>query len=186
MIFHLPNVVAPPMKGFQLNTVVVSENGWQHGVSNAFCALIDPGAKHTSVSKRIMRNILEKVRDKNGNSLRIVAYTEAGGVYGEIHKEPVYLLPHLFLGRIHLTNVTVAMLNSNNFDCLIGRSILHQCILTLDPESNSMTFDFRDSLKSQKALLDDLLPFEDVELFAEGGVSDLNTVNPDPLASDRH
>jgi len=165
--FTLQNIKPSPLQGYQLKTVAVSAQGYGSGFSQPFDALIDPGAFHTCISKAIMEDILDEVVDENGNPLQEVGKVNAQGVYGGANSEPVYILPHLYVGGIHLTNVSVTVLDSNNFQCLIGRSVLHQCILTLDSEMNNMHFNFKESLKKKKELVDNISPFDEVLQFAE-------------------
>ena len=169
--FTLENVMKSPLKGYQLTAVAVSAKGYSCGFSESFFALIDSGAYHTCISKPLMNKILDKVLDENGNRLQEAGKADALGVYGDPNREPIYILPHFYLGSIHLTNVAVTVLDSNNFQCLVGRSILHQCILTLNPKLNNMHFNFDESLKQQKQLIDDIEPFADVFQFAEFSVS---------------
>jgi len=165
--FILENIKDTALHGYQLKAVAVSAKGYTHGFSMPFDALVDPGAFHTCVSKSLMEKILDKVVDKNGNRLQEVGKANALGVYGRPKKEPVYKIPHFYLGNIHLTDVAVTVLDTSNIQCLAGRSILHQCILTLDPEQNNMHFNFKESLKQQKALIDGLEPFAEVLQLAE-------------------
>jgi len=165
--FTLKNIMKSPLQGYQLKAVAVSANGYTHGFSDSFAALIDSGAFHTCISKTIMEDILAQVVDENGNRLQEAGEAYAMGVYGKSNREPVYILPHFYLGGIHLTNVAVTVLDSDNFHCLVGRSILHQCILTLNPELNNMHFDFKESIKEHKQLVDNIKPFADVFQFAE-------------------
>jgi len=160
--FTLDNIKTSPMQGYQLKAVAVSAKGFDYGFSQPFDALIDPGAFHTCISKTIMEDILEEVFDENGNKLTQAGKSNAMGVYGKSNLEPIYVLPHFYLGGIHLTNVAVTVLNTKNIQCLIGRSILHQCILTLNPKLNNMHFDFDEGLKNQKQLIDGVEPFDDV------------------------
>ena len=138
-----------------------------HGFSASFEALIDSGAFHTCISTAIMKDILETVFDEKGNRLLEVGKSNAMGVYGKSNREPIYILPHLYLGGIHLTDVAVTVLNTKNIQCLVGRSILHQCVLTLNSETNKMQFNFKGSLKQQKQMIGDIKPFTDVFQFAE-------------------
>ena len=166
-VFTLPNIRSSPLKGYQLKAVAVSAEGYAYGYSDSFDALIDTGAYHTCVSKTLMDKILKKVVDKHGNKLKEAGKSNAMGVYGQSYQEPIYILPHFYLGSIHLTDVAVTVLKTDNIQCLVGRSILHQCILTLNPEMNNMQFAFKDGLKCQKKLIDNILPFSDVFQFAE-------------------
>ena len=165
--FTLENIMKSPLQGYQLKALAVSAKGYPHGISIPFDALIDSGAFHTCISKSIMDNILDNVFDENGNRLQESGKSNTLGVYGKLNREPVYILPHFYLGRIHLTNVAVTVLNTKNIQCLVGRSILHQCILTLNPIRNNMNFNFEESLRAQKQLIDDIEPFTDVFQFAE-------------------
>jgi len=165
--FTRQNIMPSPMQGYQLKAVAVGANGFFDGFTNPFNALIDPGARHTSVSKSIMNKILLKIRDENNGILQQRGTAKVAGVYGKQVEEPVYIVPRFYLGGFCLKNVVVIASSSDNFQCLIGRSILHQCILTLNPELNNITFDFKDCLKTKKALIDGLLSFEEVYQFAE-------------------
>jgi hypothetical protein len=82
-------------------------------------------------------------------------------------ESPIYVIPRLCIGKISLTDVVVIVPETKNFDCLIGRSILHQCIATYDPEADNMQFDFKDSLKQSKQAIQGMATFGDVQLFAE-------------------
>jgi len=150
-----------------LKSIVTSANGYAEGISKPFNALVDSGAFHTCVSDKIMDDIIKNVRDENHEQLEPVSHGNAGGIYGDIHKEPIYILPNFYLGNMHLENVAVMVLRNSNIDCLIGRSILHQCVLTLDSEENAMTFDFRETLKSGKQRMDGVVPFSRVKVYLE-------------------
>ena len=165
--FTLKNIMKSPLQGYQLSAVAVSAKGYSHGFSESFDALVDSGAYHTCISKSQMDKILATVFDESGNRLQEVGKSNAMGVYGKSNREPIYILPHFYLGEIHLTKVAVTVLNTKNIQCLVGRSILHQCILTLNPKLNNMHFNFEESLKTQKQLVDDIEPFTDVFQFAE-------------------
>lgn len=167
VVFTLKNVSKTPLRGYQLKAVAVSSKGYSQGFSNPFDALIDPGAFHTCISKSLMDKILKRVFDENGERLKEVGKANALGVYGLAKKEPIYMIPHFYLGSIHLTDVAITVLDTDNIQCLIGRSILQQCVLTLDPEHNNMQFNFKESLKQQKRLVDNVVPFADVLQFAE-------------------
>lgn len=167
MIFTLYNVMDAPIKGFQVNAVAVSAGGYGCGFSELFLALIDSGAYHTSISSDRMRKIKETVCDANGHSLAPVDEVEIYGITGKPEIVPLYVLPHLYLGEMHFTDVVVTVPTSKNFDCLIGRSILHQCVLTLDSEVNKVHFDFKDSLKQNKWTIKGIRTFSDIQLFAE-------------------
>ena len=165
--FTLDNIMKTPLQGYQLKAVAVSAGGYSYGYSDSFHALIDPGAFHTCISKSLMDKIMQRVFSINGKPLQEIGKANALGVYGKPNKEPIYVLPHLYLGSIHLTDVAITVVNTNNIQCLVGRSILHQCILTLNPEANNMQFNFKGSLKQQKQMIDDIKPFTDVFQFAE-------------------
>ena len=157
--FTLDNIKTSPLQGYQLKAVVVSAGGYSQGFSESFDALIDSGAYHTCISKALMDKILKEVVDENGSHLKEFGKATTMGVYGKSNREPIYVLPHFYLGDIHLTDVAVTVLNTKNIQCLVGRSILHQCILTLNPKMNNMHFDFDESLKDQKQLIDNIEPF---------------------------
>ena len=165
--FTLNNIRKTPFKGYQLKAVAVSSSGYSCGYSDSFDALIDPGAFHTCLSKSLMDEILDRIVGSDGNRLKVVGNANALGVYGRAKREPIYVIPHFYLGDIHLTDVAVTVLNTDNIQCLVGRSVLQQCVLTLDPEHNNMHFNFKESLKQQKQLVDDIMPFADVLQFAE-------------------
>jgi len=156
---HLEN-----FKPFQLRLVATSAGGYVNGFSKPFFGLIDTGAKHTCISSKIMNKMLPEILDINGNTLQPVAYVESQGVYGKSHRTPLYIIPNLYLDKIHLTNVAVVIPDSENFDCLIGRSILHQCISTFNPKDDTMCFEF---VETSKQTLKGLSSFEEVKLFAE-------------------
>lgn len=165
--FTLNNIMKSPLQGYQLAAVAVSARGYSDGFSESFYALIDTGAYHTCISKSLMDKILTKVLDEAGNPLQEVGEANAVGVYGGSNREPIYVLPHFYLGGIHLTNVAITVLNTKNIQCLVGRSILHQCVLTLNPELNNLHFNFVEGLKEKKQLIDGIEPFTDVSQFAE-------------------
>jgi len=161
-------------KPFQLKTIVVSANGYQHGFCEPFLSLIDSGAKFTSISSKRMNLILPHILDANGEPLQPVTSIKSKGVYGKTQDSPVYILPHLYIDKIHLTDVVVSVPETNNYDCLIGRSILHQCVATYDPEFDVMHFEFKDTLKPDKQKINGINTFGDVNLFAMfGDESDL-------------
>jgi hypothetical protein len=56
---------------------------------------------------------------------------------------------------------------TDNYDCLIGRSILHQCISTYDPLTDTMHFDFDKRLQQHKQAILGYATFNKVNLFAE-------------------
>ena len=68
---------------------------------------------------------------------------------------------------VNTGEIAVTVPTSKNFDCLVGRSILHQCELTLDPEANNMTFNFKESLRESKYTLKGIPCFEKLSQFAE-------------------
>ena len=154
-------------KPFQLRTVVTSAGGWSEGFSEPFLAMFDTGAKHTCISSARMKQILAEVCDINGKPLTPFDKVKSLGVYGNEQWSPLYKLPHLFIGHMHLTDVVVCVPDSKNFDCLIGRSILHQCVATYDPEMDEVTLDFKESLKSKKQTLKGAYVFGSVSLYAE-------------------
>ena len=154
-------------KPFQLRTLATSAGGWSEGFSDPFLAMLDGGAKHTCISSVRMKEILDDVCDKDGKPLKPFDWVRSRGVYGNEQKAPLYKLPHLYVGHMHFTDVVVCVPESKNFDCLIGRSILHQCISTYDPETDEITLDFKESLKSQKQMLKGAYVFGSVEMYAE-------------------
>jgi len=162
-------------KPFQSRTVVTSSGGWSDGFSEPFLAMFDTGAKHTCISSARMQQILAKVFDENGNPLLPFDSVKSRGVYGKEQLSPLYKLPHLYIGNLHLTDVVVCVPDSKNFDCLIGRSILHQCVSTYDPEADEIVLDFKESLKSKKQMLKGAYVFGTVELYAEFHDSKIHT-----------
>jgi len=177
MKFTLKNEVPPEpdayriflqnYKPFQCKTVVTSVGGWDKGFCDPFLAMFDTGAKHICISSARMELILEKVFDESGKPLVPFDKIKSRGVYGNEQWAPLYKLPHLYIGQLHLTDVVVCVPKTNNFDCLIGRSILHQCVATYDPEMNEIILDFKDSLKSEKQTLKGEYVFGTVEMYAE-------------------
>ena len=154
-------------KPYQIKTVAVSANGFREGYSQSFLSLIDNGAKNTSISSVLMEDILLKVKDKSGNPLKPIGEVPVIGILGKPQLAPVYILPHLYLGKIHLTDVAVTVPQTSNYGCLIGRSILHQSITTYDPKTDMIHFDFDESLKQDKQNVLNAVAFGDVHLFAE-------------------
>ena len=171
MKFTVDNVITDKylegFKAFQLWTVAVSADGFQAGFSERFLALLDTGARYTSISSNRMKEILPKIRDKQGNPLQPIGSVKSQGVYGDPLESPIYVIPRLCIGKISLTDVVVIVPETKNFDCLIGRSILHQCVATYDPETDKMQFDFKDSLRQNKQTIQGMATFGDVQLFAE-------------------
>jgi hypothetical protein len=158
-------------KPFQLTATVYGKAGAKHGFVSQISALVDSGAKNTLLGKSVMKRILTKVKDERGSTLKPQGYVSSQGVYGDAVTLPWYIIPNLCLfgatptAGIRLTNVAIIASNSDNMECLIGRSILHQCILTLDPESDVMYFDFKDSLKPNKQTFGNAAVFEDVSFI---------------------
>jgi hypothetical protein len=177
MVFKLDNCKSSDYvanyKPFQLRATAYGVGGVRRGFSQPVLAMIDPGAKHTIFGKRVMRDVLEKVKDENGNEIKPQGKISSQGVYGDSVVLLWYIIPNLCLygatpnDGIHLTNVAVIASNSDNMQCLIGRTILHQCILTLDPKNDTMKFDFDDDLKTDKQTFCNTPVFEEVSLFAE-------------------
>ena len=172
--FSIKNEITPTyvqnFKAWQMWSVAVSANGFEQGYSDRFLAMIDTGAKHVSISSYRMQRILKDIFDKNGKTLQPICHVESMGIVGELIKTPVYILPHLYIDKMHFTDVLVVVPDTSNFDCLIGRSILHQCVLTCDPETDMMCFDFKDSLKQGKQKLNGIDVFGEIKLFAEFGL----------------
>jgi len=129
-------------KAFQLSCVAVSAGGFADGFSDRFLGLIDGGAKNTCISSKRMKTILRKVKGNNGKELQPIGTIKIKGVVGHEQDALVYRVPHFYLGKIHFEDLIVTVPESNNFDCLIGRSILHQCISTYDPLADMIHFDF--------------------------------------------
>jgi hypothetical protein len=160
-------------KPFQVSVLAYGARGVRYGFVNSIPAMIDTGAKHTVFGKSVIEEILDKVKDERGNELKPQGYVLSQGVHGDAVSLPWYIIPNLCLmgetptDIIRLTNVAVLALNSNNIECLIGRTILHQCILTTDPENDVIQFDFKDSLKTDKQMFCDSPVFDEVSLFAE-------------------
>ena len=159
-------------KPFQLKSVVVSAGGFESGFSEPFLSMIDSGAKNTSISSKRMNAILPDIRDKHGKPLQPIGTVKARGVFGKERDSLVYVLPHFYLGNIHFTDLVVTVPESENYDCLIGRSILHQCIATYDPNADMMHFDFDARLKQSKQKILDIATFGSVNLFAEFSASE--------------
>ena len=177
MIFTLKNEVPTDIsehqefllnfKPFQSRTVATSAGGWSEGFSEPFLAMFDTGARHTCISSARMQQILAKVFDENGKPLVPFDKVKSRGVYGNEQWSPLYKLPHLYIGYLHLTDVVVCVPDSRNFDCLIGRSVLHQCVSTYDPETDEIILDFKESLKAKKQMLKGAYVFGTVEMYAE-------------------
>jgi len=154
-------------KPYQVKTVVVSANGFHEGCSQSFLSLIDHGAKNTSIASTLMEDILPDIKDKDGKPLKPIGEVTVFGILGKPQLAPVYILPHLYIGKIHLTDVAVTVPQTSNYGCLIGRSILHQCITTYDPKNDMIHFDFDESLKQDKQNVLNAVAFGDIHLFAE-------------------
>jgi len=171
MKFSIPNEQTANylqnFKPYQVKTVIVSANGFQEGYCESFLSLLDPGAKNTSISSKRMARILPDIKDKHGKPLESIGKVKIMGILGKEQLAPVYILPHLYLGSIHLTDVAVTVPETENYDCLIGRSILHQSITTYDPKNDMIHFDFDESLKQDKQNVLNAVAFGDVHLFAE-------------------
>jgi predicted aspartyl protease len=161
-------------KPFTMWATAFDARGARYGYVNRIPALIDTGAKNTFIGKSVMEQILAEVKDNNGNSLKPQGHVATQGVHGGIVELPWYIIPNFSLigadpkeDAILLRNVAIIASNSDNVQCLIGRSILHQCILLLDPVNDVIHFDFDDSLRSAKQMLGNIPVFEEVSLFAE-------------------
>jgi len=173
MNITLPNAAKAPINGFWLKAFAMGTVNFQDGFSNPFDALIDSGAIHTCVSEKVMCDILDKIKDGCGNRLQPAGTTKVGGVYADVYKtEPIYIIPHVFFDKLHLENVAVAVLSNSSIDCIIGRTILHRCILQLNSLKNSVTFDFVPELRSKIKLVDGLPGFSNANIYTEetGGV----------------
>jgi len=171
MIFNVVNEKADDYvsdyKPFQIKTIAVSANGYTNGVSELFLSMIDTGAKTTSISNKRMEKILANVLDKNDQKLQPIGTAKSRGIYGGWQETLLYCIPHLYLAQIHLTDVIVSVADTDNFDCLIGRSILHQCITTLNPKTDMMTFDFDDELRNSKQSILGYKVFNEIQLYSE-------------------
>jgi hypothetical protein len=166
LIFTQKNSMDSAIKGYQLIAVAVSANGWQFGVGEAFRAIVDSGAFYTVIGETIMQKILHSVFDEYNKPLQPCGTVKTGGAFGGNVELPRYIIPHIYFGSMHFTNVSVLMSNNDNFQCLLGRSILNSCILTLNPELNNMKFEFTSNLSSRKESFDGVLPFEEVSQYA--------------------
>ena len=158
---------AEDFKPFQLNSVVVSANGFTAGYSDSFLSLIDTGAKNTSISSKIMKTILPVILDRRGQQLKPIGSVKSFGIFGKPRESLIYILPHFYLGKIHFTDLLVTVPETDNFNCVIGRSVLHSCITTFDPKTDTMHFDFDDELQQSRQTLLNFATFGSVELFAE-------------------
>ena len=171
MKFTEPNIKTEDylehFKAFQLSCVAVSAGGYADGFSDRFLGLLDGGAKNTCISSKRMKAILRKVKCKDGKELQSVGTVKIKGVVGNEQDALVYILPHFYLGKIHFEDLVVTVPKSNNFDCLIGRSILHQCISTYDPLTDMVHFDFDPRLQQNKQTILGHAVFGKVHLFAE-------------------
>ena len=141
-----------------------------------FRTLIDPGAGNTVVSQTVMNRILTVVKRETGEDLPILGYTSSVGVHGDRKQLPLYCVPCLCLTDnvvehkgIRLFDVIVAVSDSAVVPCLLGRTILQCCVLTLDPEDNSITFDFKKSLEANKPTMNagNIPVYSEVGAFAE-------------------
>jgi hypothetical protein len=166
--FVEPNIMKSPAGGYQL-WAVASSADWASGVSERFRALVDPGAKHTSVGKSIMDGILSRVRSEDNSPLQILDMVKTRGAFGDEVMLPQYIIPNMYLGKMHFVDVSVLVSDGDNYECLLGRSILNSCILTLNPLANEMTFTFLAQLAQCKALPDGVKPFTDVYEYTELG-----------------
>ena len=171
MKFSLPNEKTENylenFKPFQASVVAVSAGGFQSGFSEAFLALLDGGAKNTCISSGRMKRIMQRVRGKDGKPLQSVGKIKVKGVIGKEQDALIYIIPHFYLGNIHFEDLAVTVINTNNFDCLIGRSVLHQCISTYDPLTDMMHFDFDPRLQQNKQTVLGRATFGKVHLFTQ-------------------
>ena len=169
MKFTEPNVKTENylehFKAFQLSCVAVSAGGFEDGFSDRFLGLLDGGAKNTSISSKRMKAIMRKVKGKDGKELQPIGTIKIKGVVGKEQDALVYILPHFYLGKIHFEDLVVTVPESNNFDCLIGRSILHQCISTYDPLTDMIHFDFDPRLQQDKQTILGHAVFGKVHLY---------------------
>ena len=169
MKITLPNAKKAPINGFWLKAFAMGTENFQSGFSDSFDALIDSGAIHTCVSEKIMNDILDKTKDADGQRLQQAGSTKVGGVYADIHKtEPIYIIPHMYFDKLHLENVAITVLSNSSIDCIIGRTILHQCILQLNALENNITFDFVPELRGKMKLVDGLPGFSKASIYTEG------------------
>ena len=124
--------------------------------TNKFMVLVDPGAGHTIVSGVVMNDILDVVKRETGKELPILGYTHSIGVHGDKKEIPLYCVPHLCIldeaidKGIRLFDVIIAVSDTAVIPCLLGRTILQCCVLTLDPKFNQITFDFKKDLEKNK------------------------------------
>ncbi|MCL1903284.1 MAG: hypothetical protein FWF94_02560 [Oscillospiraceae bacterium] len=74
MVFKLENCKSSDYvanyKPFQLWATAHGVGGVKRGFSQPVLAMIDPGAKHTILGKRVMQDILDKIKDENGNEIK--------------------------------------------------------------------------------------------------------------------
>jgi hypothetical protein len=141
-----------------------------------FVTLIDTGAGNTVISKAVMDDILYAVKQETGEDLPILGYTSSVGVHGDKKQLPLYCIPCLCLTDnvvdhkgIRLFDVVVAVSDSAVVPCLLGRTILQCCVLTLDPEENIVSFDFKKSLEANKPTMKagSIPVYSEVGAFAE-------------------
>jgi predicted aspartyl protease len=118
--------------------VAVSGGGYTHGISDVFETLIDTGAHFTSVDARVMRNILNEVRDTNGCELKPMGTLDIKGYVGESVKGLVYVIPNMWFGPLHLTDVEIVSVENSSCDCLLGMRVLHRFQMNFSPLENSL------------------------------------------------
>jgi len=159
---YLSNFKPPIVAG-----TVISGGGFTDGYVRHIPMLIDTGAKHTLMSKRWMKRILQRIKDESGQALTPVGESRTQGVYGGEVVSPIYILPYLCVGNMRFEKVAVVASESDNFDCLIGRSILHCCTFVYDAISDEMSFDFTDSIPLPRQKVVGVDTFASVGLFAE-------------------
>ena len=135
--------------GIRINTVVTGVDNFNGGISPPFKSLIDTGAEDTCVSKAVMQRISSRL-DSQTSKITPIGHIMVRGLYGVEIPEPVYILPNFYLGDVWLTDVLVVAVETGNVQCIIGRSILHQCDMTITPGDNKILLEFNDSLKYNK------------------------------------
>jgi hypothetical protein len=86
-------------------------------------------------------------------------------VFGGAQVSILYLLPCLILGNMRLEDVVVSVLDTDNFECLLGRTVLYRCVSTFDPDLEEMHFDFKENLTQNKLTIAGIPTFNKVFLF---------------------
>jgi hypothetical protein len=141
-----------------------------------FPILIDTGAGNTIINKLMKEEIFDAVYRETGKEPEILDYTSSRGMHGAPVKLPLYMIPCLcitdnILGNegIRLTDVIVAVVDTNDVPCVLGRTILQCCVLTLNPEYNCVGFNFKENLKLNKpTMMSGTLPvYSEIGTFSE-------------------